>query len=202
MNPLYIIKPEKAELVGNSLGDLPKTNKTEATYPASLLLSKPNLFEQMVKKFKSLRPHKVEAPDSRMSTLQLYDFKARGWNAITERWMMSIYPRLDSALGTAEDPEGAVWNLQWGNVNTESKGKTARSRGGPITEPKIDEEIHAAHEPDSEAPEVPSRSSLGTTDPSTEGSLPSASTSDTTANTHAAAGIQAGPSDMTKAGPA
>jgi hypothetical protein len=77
--------------------------------------------------------------------------------------------------------------------------------GLAIIEPEEDQE---AHEPSLEKPEAitpglgaSSLSNLKTTDPSTEGSLPSASTSDTTSDTHGLAALStmgAGPSDLTK----
>jgi hypothetical protein len=80
--------------------------------------------------------------------------------------------------------------------------------GLAIIKPEEDQE---AHEPSLEKPEAitlglgaSSLSSLKTADPSTEGSLPSTSTSNTTSETHALAtpaDKQAGPSELTKVGP-
>jgi hypothetical protein len=216
--------------------DVPEVGRTPAGHSTLLSLSlgvtpatdKPTLLKRISNKLavKSLI-HRKQPLDSKISTLPLHDFKARGWNATTERWMMPIYPRLDSDLRRVEDPEETAWNLQRVNVAEnlpKAKGKQ-RDPGesmptltisrclhvyeyipGPaIIEPGEDQE---AHEPSSEKPEAitpgldaSSLSSLKTTDPSTEGSLPSASTSDTTSDTHGLAALStmgAGPSDLTK----
>jgi hypothetical protein len=91
----------------------------------------------MVAKFKSLIPQKAKAPDPGISALPLYDFKARGWDATTERWRMPIYPRLDSALRKVEDREDTVWNLQQVNITAENvpkaKGKQHANPGERMT---------------------------------------------------------------------
>ncbi|KAJ7899673.1 hypothetical protein B0H13DRAFT_2518519 [Mycena leptocephala] len=156
-DPLGISDNQIVELMGNSMGDVPDTDKTVPNYDASLLLSvgvtpsqpKLNVFDKIANTIKPLIPRRVDSPEPPIS-VPLYDFKARGWDVETERWRMPIYPRLDSALGRVQDPKDAVWDLQRIGVNTEDvdKGKGKERDPGPaLIEPQQDEEVPAPMEP-------------------------------------------------------
>ncbi|KAJ7122384.1 hypothetical protein C8R44DRAFT_981518 [Mycena epipterygia] len=118
---LSIKEPQIVELMGNSL---PVTEKTKVEDPVRMALSigvapameKLSWGQSLLKKLtvKSAAPAEG-APDFRVSKLPLDDFKARGWDAKTERWRMPAYPSWGNILKQiTKDPKD---NLP------ESKGK-------------------------------------------------------------------------------
>jgi hypothetical protein len=158
---LYVVEHQDVELVGASLTsisntlyrvqvlnrvlDIPTTERTPAKHPALLSLSvgippskkKPSLFKRMTNKraMKALMDYREEQPKSQILQLPLHEFKARGWDATTEKWRMPVFPTLNETLGRAPKNSSAhIWNLEVADMSdpnlTKSKGKQ-RDPGEP-----------------------------------------------------------------------
>ncbi|KAJ7469002.1 hypothetical protein FB451DRAFT_1255513 [Mycena latifolia] len=158
---LYIVEHQTVELAGSSLAHVPVTDKNPAKYPALLSLSlgvppakeKPSLLKRISEKLAidSSTHHKTEPLEAQISKLPLYEFKARGWDATTERWRMPVYPKLDSTMTrTAEKSTDHVWDLEVVDLSTDKlpklKGKQ-REPAGPTPLGGNNEKIPIDSEP-------------------------------------------------------
>ncbi|KAJ7468975.1 hypothetical protein FB451DRAFT_1478661, partial [Mycena latifolia] len=140
----FIREDQTVELSGNSLINVPATDKTPANHRAAVSFSlgvppakdKPSLIKRLSHKLavKSLIRRKEEPLEPQISKLPLHEFKARGWDATTEQWRMPVYPRLDSTLAqTPENSETHVWDLEVGDLSTDKlpKFKGKQREPGP-----------------------------------------------------------------------
>ncbi|KAJ6545373.1 hypothetical protein B0H19DRAFT_1075701 [Mycena capillaripes] len=131
-------KPQKVVFVGDSLAELPKTDTTTPKYPAATSLSagppptmaKPTILKKIKNwlAVKLLTHKKEEPPDSWILDLPIHDFKSRGWDVMTEKWRMPVYPSLDHTLQQAvEDSKAHVWKLKMIDLSSvtmpQAKGK-------------------------------------------------------------------------------
>ncbi|KAJ7081725.1 hypothetical protein C8R44DRAFT_823320 [Mycena epipterygia] len=118
---LYIVENQKVELSGNSLANVPITDNTVAKYDVPLSLSvgvapatkKPGWLQRISSKLGGKSATEVvESSDFQISKLSLHDFKARGWDATTERWRMPAYPSWGRTLNqVTKDSTAHVQNL-------------------------------------------------------------------------------------------
>ncbi|KAJ6545392.1 hypothetical protein B0H19DRAFT_999126, partial [Mycena capillaripes] len=148
INEVCMDERQIVELRGNSLTNIPQTDPAiKSSTPMSLSLAiaptkdKPGILKRIANKLalKSLTRRK-QTESQNIPTLPLYDFKARGWDATTERWRMPVYPRLDDTLCMAEKPGANFWILK--RVDDANSGKQPRNKqhGPQIIEPEEDKE--------------------------------------------------------------